>query len=139
MISLTILIIMPVGPQSVLASSFVKHKLTFKVISTQFIDKIALDHTINYWHQYGFELGKTNKDGDVSVQFLNYCHGDTMGMYNITSKLIIVYTGCMTYQYSEETITHTTEHEFGHFLGFDHYSDPAVMNPFIDWRSIYHN
>ena len=138
-ILLSILIIIPVGTQSVLANSFIKHKPTFKVLSSPFIDKIALNNTINYWHQYGFELQKTDKDADVLVKFSNYCYGDMMGTYNTTAKLITVYTGCNTHQYNEVAVTRTTEHEFGHFLGFDHYSDPSVMDPFIDWRTIYHS
>ena len=105
------------------------HYYTYNVIKSNYTDNTALKHAITYWHQYSKDLKYSDINPGVSIEFLKVCYGDILGQYYKDKKYIVVYVGCDNRMQNETVITIITEHELGHYLGFDHYSDPLVMKP----------
>ena len=102
-----------------------------------YTDYFALQSSINFWKQYGYHLTQS-ANADVNIEFVHYCvytnDGYVLGYYSAEKHKIVISTECGTGRYSEITEIRLTEHEMGHFVGFDHYSIP-VMYPTMELGS----
>ena len=108
----------------------------FYVIPTNYTNEHAIQKSIEFWEQYGFNLQETDHKTKINIEFTDSCwnngYGNILGEYTKNDNaFIVISTSCFNSKLPENTVTKITEHELGHALGFAHYSI-SIMNPRLD-------
>lgn len=110
---------------------------TIEIIHNGYENYTLIDNALKYWKDWGFPIQITNHS-ETKMIFQFGCEDWYEGLYNETDHLITVcvshdiapfyYIGHIWYNFTDTEITDTTEHELGHYLGFNHYSFYKVMH-----------
>jgi hypothetical protein len=128
--ALAAILLIPITILNSYESSYHESNLTYHVTKSNFTDYVALQSAINFWKQYGYSLTQSNK-AQVNIEFVHYCmytkEGYVLGYYSAENHMIVISTECGYGKYSELREVKITEHELGHFIGFDHYSIPVMF------------
>jgi len=104
---------------------------TYYVTPNELANMTLVKNAATYWEQYGFHLRYSDNNPQTIITLNKFCNGYSVGTFNTTDHAINIYTNCIVHNTNYAFTEKVLSHEFGHFLGFAHYSIP-IMNPIID-------
>lgn len=116
--------------QDAFATSHPRPTFTYYVVENGLTNTTMVKHAADYWLQYGFTMKYSRYHPNTIIEFHPYCMGTVVGEYDTKTHAIDIFTGCYphAYTFTQKVVTH----ELGHFLGFEHGSDPPIMKSEIE-------